>query len=157
MSQDSNGLSKELQYGRAAEHYVVFDLLMQGKNAFLTEQGLPYDAVVDSDGKLFRIQVKSGTKRITRPGSREKYFCSLRRGDAKGDHHRSILKTEFDILAFVALDKKLIAYLHVSEIVSKDGKTLLQGIEFKDRDLPFKKYYKKSMGRYMQDYGEFKW
>lgn len=39
-------LSKELQLGKAGEHLVCFDLINQGYNAFLADQGLPYDVVV---------------------------------------------------------------------------------------------------------------
>src|SRR4051812_43190528 len=48
-----------LALGRAAEHLVVADLLLSGYQAFLTEQGMPYDVVIDHDGKLARVQVKA--------------------------------------------------------------------------------------------------
>ena len=52
-------LSKELQLGKAGEHLVCFDLISQGHNAFLADQGLPYDVLVDLDGSIKRIQVKT--------------------------------------------------------------------------------------------------
>jgi hypothetical protein len=39
-----------LELGKAAEHLVVADLLLQRYRAFLSDQGLPYDAIVDLDG-----------------------------------------------------------------------------------------------------------
>jgi hypothetical protein len=38
-----NGLSTELQTGKAAEHLVCCDLILQGYSAFLADAGLPYD------------------------------------------------------------------------------------------------------------------
>ena len=52
-------LSNELQIGKAGEHLVCSDLILQGFNAFLADQGLPYDVVVDNDNKLWKIQVRA--------------------------------------------------------------------------------------------------
>ena len=49
--------SNELQIGKAGEHLACFDLISQGYHAFLSDQGLPYDIVLDIDGELRRIQV----------------------------------------------------------------------------------------------------
>lgn len=52
-------ISNELQMGKAGEHLVCADLILQGYNAFMADQGLPYDVVVDTDGKIHKVQVKS--------------------------------------------------------------------------------------------------
>lgn len=46
---NENNLSNELQIGKAAEHLVCCDLILQGYNAFLTDQGVPFDIVVEKD------------------------------------------------------------------------------------------------------------
>ena len=48
--------------GKAAEHLVCADLLMKGYNAFLSDQGLPFDVVIDLGRRLFRVQVKGTAK-----------------------------------------------------------------------------------------------
>ncbi len=49
----------DLEVGKAAEHLVVADLILSGYRAYLTDQGLPYDVVVDVGGRLYRVQVKA--------------------------------------------------------------------------------------------------
>ena len=41
-------LSDDLQVGKAGEYLVCFDLIMKGFVAYPSEQGLPYDLVLDS-------------------------------------------------------------------------------------------------------------
>lgn len=53
----SNSIS--LQTGKIAEHIVVADLLLKGFPAFLSSQSMHYDAVVEIDKKLNRVQIKS--------------------------------------------------------------------------------------------------
>ncbi len=45
------GLSKELQIGKAGEHLVCCDLIQQGYNAFLADQGLPNVSTLKKKGK----------------------------------------------------------------------------------------------------------
>jgi len=40
-------LSKELQIGKAGEHLVCTDLILKGYNAFLSDQGVPFDVLVE--------------------------------------------------------------------------------------------------------------
>lgn len=107
-----------LEIGKAAEHLVVADLILSGYRAFLTEQGLPYDVVFDRSGKLLRIQVKSTL--MPRPvpqrvGASHAYMFSIRRA-GKGAK-RIIGNEEFDLLALVALDIKVVAYLRMADKV----------------------------------------
>lgn len=48
-----------LELGKAAEHLVAADLILQGYRCFLSDQGLPYDLVVDMAGQLIRLQCKA--------------------------------------------------------------------------------------------------
>ncbi|MCW5982453.1 MAG: hypothetical protein KIT09_30480 [Bryobacteraceae bacterium] len=102
----------DLEIGKAAEHLVVADLILCGYRAYLTDQGLPYDAVVDHEGKLYRVQVKSSreVKRMPqRKGDTPGYLYHVRR--AGKYRKRQYADDEFDILALVALDIRIIAYL----------------------------------------------
>ena len=51
--------SKELQTGKAGEYLVCADLILKGFVAFPSEQGLPYDVLLDTGEKIIRIQVKT--------------------------------------------------------------------------------------------------
>ena len=53
--------SNELQIGKAGEYLACADLIMKGLVAFPSEQGLPYDVLVDTGKRLLRVQVKSTT------------------------------------------------------------------------------------------------
>lgn len=79
--------SRELEIGKAAEHLVCADLILQGHKAFLADQGLSYNVVLDYKNKLWRVQVSI------------------------------IASGEFDILALVALDIRIIAYIKISDKV----------------------------------------
>ena len=50
---------KQLQIGKAGEYLVCADLIMKGFIAFPSEQGLPYDVLVDNGEKLLKVQVKT--------------------------------------------------------------------------------------------------
>lgn len=109
----------DIEVGKAAEHLVVADLILQGHRAYLTDQGLPYDVVVDVDGRLLRIQVKS--TRYQRPVAQRKtftpgYIFHTRKAGKQG--RRQYAATEFDLIAFVALDVRVIAYMPFAAVSS---------------------------------------
>lgn len=106
-----DGIS-DLELGKAAEHLVVADLILSGYRAYLTEQGLPYDAVLDHEGTLYRIQVKAtrGVRKMPARGALGVgYLYGVRRSGKGG--RRLYADDEFDIIALVALDIRIIAYL----------------------------------------------
>lgn len=121
---------RALEIGKAAEHIVCADLILSGYRVFLTDQGLPYDVVVDLDGRLLRIQVK-GTARPRpvpgRPGSGPSYMFSIRRA-GKGAR-RLVGNDEFDIVDLVALDIRTVAYLAI-------GPKILQTIHLRIPNWP---------------------
>lgn len=101
--------------GRAAEHLVVADLLLAGYQAFLTEQGMPYDVVIDHDGKIVRVQVKATCAPIDvnwgRSAERIAYNWNVR---ARGKDRKARLgDRDCDLIALVALDIRAIAYIPV--------------------------------------------
>jgi len=103
--------SDDLELGKAAEHLVCADLITQGYRAFLSDQGLPYDILVDVRGEFVRVQVKA-TRRPRNP-SRDRastgYFFHLKRAGKGG--RRRYPKNAFDLYALVAMDRQAIAYL----------------------------------------------
>jgi PD-(D/E)XK nuclease superfamily protein len=156
-------LSSELQLGKAAEHLVCADLILQGHSAFLADQGLPYDVVVDLNGQLKRIQVKGAHIRYIKPQKSspvEVYRYSLRRAK-KGD--RPIGAHECDYFAFVALDRKLIAYVPIADLI-RAGK-VIQCVEFRTRAISYPVRHKRtnasmeiknSGGKYFEDLSLFR-
>lgn len=110
------GLSQELQTGKAGEHLVCCDLIQKGYSAFLADQGLPYDVVIDVEGQLKRVSVKSTTKKAKHHN--EAYIFSLRCAK-KGS--RRVSSSGIDYIAFVFLDKRLVQYLPVGQISSQGG------------------------------------
>lgn len=95
--------------------------MLQGFNAFLSDAGLPYDILVDTGGKILKVQVK-GSQRLfrhpTRP-NRVVYRFGLRRG--RGSFVR-IDPAYVDIVACVALDKRLVAYVRIDAMITEFGK-----------------------------------
>jgi hypothetical protein len=103
---------EDLEFGKAAEHLVCADLILQGYRAFLSDQGLPYDLLVDVDARFVRIQVKA-TRGPKNPDPRTRvskgYYFHLRRAGKGG--RRRYGENAFDIYALVAMDRRAIAYL----------------------------------------------
>lgn len=102
----------DLELGKAAEHLVAADLILQGYPAFLSDQGLPYDVIVEAEGRLLRVQVKATRgqrsvpqRKLERPG----YLFHHKRAGKRGS--RAYEGHEFDLYAFVAMDVRAIAYL----------------------------------------------
>ncbi len=153
-------LSQELQTGKAGEHLVCFDLITQGYNAFLSDQGLPFDVLVENNGVLKRIQVKSVSSLREYDKSGRVYRFSTRRG-RKGT--RTVKLGEVDYYAFVALDIKCIAYIPISDMANRND-TVKQCIDFKSRRLTYTgRVYSNGTrrtpewGKYLEDYGVFTW
>jgi len=122
-------LSKELQIGKAGEHLVCCDLITQGYNAFLADQGLPYDVLVDIKGKIYRIQVKTCTKKSTYGKNKDVYRFSLR--SSKGSI-RAIESIKIDCVAFVFINMKKVEYLGRHLLTTELG-YLKQCIDFKEK------------------------
>lgn len=102
----------DLQIGKAGEYLVCADLICRGYIAYPSEQGLPYDVVLDANGRLLKVQVKTTrTYKQTpqRVGNVNTYgFNVKRRG--KGNRSRTTFET-CDLFAFVALDRRIVGYL----------------------------------------------
>ena len=105
-------LSNELQIGKAGEYLVCADLIMKGFVAFPSEQGLPYDVLLDNGQKLLRIQVKTCEKPRTLPQRNSKTLVYQYNIKRHGKNNSAIYgQDEVDIFALVALDTRSVGYL----------------------------------------------
>lgn len=107
---------EDLELGKAAEYLVCADLILGGYRAFLSDQGLPYDVLVEVAQRIVRIQVKATrAPKNPQPTSRRSvgYFFNLRRAGKAG--RRQYAAGDFDLDALVAMDRWAIAYLTPAE------------------------------------------
>ena len=109
--------SKQLQIGKAGEYLVCADLILKGFVAFPSEQGLPYDVLLDTGEKLLKVQVKTTekarlVKQINNPIPA--YIFSIKRAGAKGQTRYE--EKEIDLFALVCLDTMQIGYLTNKEM-----------------------------------------
>jgi hypothetical protein len=109
--------SKELQIGKAGEYLVCADLILKGFVAFPSEQGLPYDVLLDNGKRLLKIQVKTTTGLRVVPQRNKETKCYI---FSIGRHGKNNLvkytHDEIDIFALVCLDTKKIGYIKNSEM-----------------------------------------
>ena len=109
--------SKELQIGKAGEYLVCADLILKGFVAFPSEQGLPYDVLLDTGEKIIRIQVKttSGPRIIPQRATDSKaYIFNVKRcGKWNGKRYG---QNEIDIFALVCLDTRMIGYIKTDDM-----------------------------------------
>lgn len=102
----------DMQCGKAGEYLVCADLILQGFVAYPSEQGLPYDVVIDDGGRLFKIQVKTTRKPLTVPqraSKTESYLFHVMRSGKGGKERYTDMQV--DLFALVALDVRRIAYV----------------------------------------------
>ena len=106
-----------IELGKAAEHIVCADLILKGFRAFLSDQGLPYDIVVDLGLRMVRVQVKGTLKpKNVSASSRQAriYYCWTPRRRGKSGKGARLSSEHCDIVALVALDIRAVAYFPVS-------------------------------------------
>ena len=109
--------SNELQIGKAGEYITCADLIMKGLIAYPSEQGLPYDVLIDTGEKLLKCQVKT-TEKPRRVPQRNKdtyaYIFNVKR------HGKNMTKryssNEVDVFALVELETKTVAYIENSKM-----------------------------------------
>jgi len=104
--------SKQLQIGKAGEYLVCADLIIKGFVAFPSEQGLPYDVLLDTGGKLLKVQVKTTEKpRLIQQRSNPipAYIFSIKRAGANGKTRYE--EKEIDVFALVCLETMQVGYL----------------------------------------------
>ena len=135
--------SNELQIGKAGEYIVCADLIIQNYIAFLSEQGLPYDIVMDSGEKLFRVQVKTTSEPRKVPQRNKDSYAYIFNIQRHGNQNnlRKYNDTEVDFFALVALDSKQIAYIPSGEMKSTMNFRVpsLKGSYYDEQGLKIKK------------------
>ena len=105
-------LSNELQIGKAGEYLVCADLIMKGLVAFPSEQGLPYDVLVDTGKRLLRVQVKSTTApRVIPQRANNSYAYIFNVKRCGKNNAQRYDDSEIDIFALVCLDTRQVGYL----------------------------------------------
>lgn len=155
--QRQDGLSSTLQVSKASEHLVCAELLLRGWNVFIADAGLPYDVVVDLGNGLFcRIQVKSTTRMYGRPGYSPIYRFAIRRSRTG---ERRVSSEACDYFAFVALDRRLIAWLPAAQVRTRDGLSKIL-IEFKTRAVAYERNGSRgcdpsTVGKFIEDFTAF--
>ncbi len=113
--------SKQLQIGKAGEYLVCADIIIKGFIAFPSEQGLPYDVVIDTGSRILKVQVKTTEKpRFVqqRKTCIPAYVFSIKRAGVNGLTRYN--ENEIDLFALVCLDTKKIGY-----ILNKDMPTTI--------------------------------
>lgn len=109
--------SKELQIGKAGEYIVCADLVIMGLIAYPSEQGLPYDVVIDTGYKLLKCQVKTTSKprkipqRLTNSYA---YIFNIKRNGRNGLSRYS--DDEIDLFALVELENRSVIYLTADDM-----------------------------------------
>lgn len=103
----------DLQIGKAGEYLVCADLILNGYVAFLSEQGLPFDIVLDYNNKLYKVQVKTtrNAKNILQRSSNIPAYIYHIGTNGNKQKRKKYEIGNVDIFALVALDSKRIAYL----------------------------------------------
>ena len=107
----------DLQIGKAGEYLVCADLIMKECIAFPSEQGLPFDVVLSTKNRLYKLQVKTTRQPQPIPQRKnrtETYMFHIRRCGKGG--RKSYEENDVDIFALVALDTKIIGYIRASEV-----------------------------------------
>jgi len=105
-------ISNELQIGKAGEYLACADLITKGFVAFPSEQGLPYDVILDCGIKPLRVQVKTCTCPRAVPQrskSTTAYIFNVKRRGKRGK--ALCTKDEVDLFALVCLDTRQVAYV----------------------------------------------
>jgi hypothetical protein len=103
----------DLEVGKAGEYLVCADLILKGCVAFPSEQGLPYDIVMESSGKLLKVQVKT-TRRpkniLQRKNPIPAYTFHIG-NNGKGNRRKKYKQADVDLFALVCIESREIAYL----------------------------------------------
>lgn len=104
--------SNEMQIGKAGEYLVCADLILKGFIAFPSEQGLPYDVLLDNGKRLLKVQVKTttGCRVVPQRAKQSKmYIFNIKRHGV--GNKKTYENHEVNLFALVCLDVMKIAYI----------------------------------------------
>lgn len=101
-----------MQIGKAGEYLVCADLILKGFVAYPSEQGLPYDVVIDTGNNLLRIQVKTTSKYKKIPQRQKESYAYIFNIKRHGKNNTTrYTKNEVDMFALVTLDTMQVGYI----------------------------------------------
>ena len=104
--------SNELQIGKAGEYLVCADLIIKGLIAYPSEQGLPYDVVIDNGVRLLKCQVKTTTTYRKIPQRKDTSFAYIFNIKRHGKNNKVKYHiNEVDIFALCCLDTRQVGYI----------------------------------------------
>ncbi|WP_024602888.1 hypothetical protein [Pseudoalteromonas sp. TB41] len=143
----------EIEIGKAGEYLAVFELMRSGFVSFLSDQGLPYDILVDVNGEILRGQVKS-TETHKDYGRSFNVARFGTRGGKGALRKNSIDNCDFYV--FVLLDLKLVSFMHVNELESKKNKGFVkQTIEMRSKKFGINARKNNSRIMLIEDFSDF--
>jgi len=104
--------SNELQIGKAGEYLACADIIMKGMIAYPSEQGLPYDVVVDCGSRLLKCQVKTteGPRTISQRNKESKAYIFNIKRHGKNNQAR-YTESDVDFFALVELETRTVGYV----------------------------------------------
>ena len=112
---------RSAEIGQAGEYLTLFDLSLQNYNCFLVNESLCFDiGMTDSDNNLYRVQVKTTSKKRNNYSYQFRLVKSYRQFvDADEGGRNKYLRhsdkeyevTDFEIIALVILPKKKVFYI----------------------------------------------
>mgnify|MGYP001206658433 CR=1 FL=1 len=108
----------DLQIGKAGEYLVCADLILKGYIAYPSEQGLPYDVVLDNGKQLIKIQVKTTReyKKILNSPEQSPFYVFNIGMNGKKHKRKEYCKNDVDVFAIVAVDTYEIGYLKNEDV-----------------------------------------
>lgn len=110
-------ISNELQIGKAGEYIVCADIIIKGLVCYPSEQGLPYDVVIDNGSRLLKCQVKTTTaprKIPQRSKDSYAYIFNVKRHGKAGLKRYN--ENDVDLFALVELETRTVAYIKNKEM-----------------------------------------
>jgi len=108
----------DLQIGKAAEYLVCADLILKGYIAYPSEQGLPYDIVLDNGSRLIKVQVKATRrcKKIANSPEQNPFYVFAIGRNGKNQSRVKYETNDVDVFAVVALDTYEIGYIKNKDV-----------------------------------------
>lgn len=99
--------------GAAGEHLVCLDLWSLGHRAYQVDRRLAYDVILDTNSRLYRVQVKSTRMPacFKRNGPRSATGYRFHARSCRRRHDKVYDPSTVDIFAFAAIDLRRVAYL----------------------------------------------
>jgi len=104
--------SNELQTGKAGEYIVCADIIIKGLIAYPSEQGLPYDVVIDNGKRLLKCQVKTTLAPRKIPQRLKENYAYIFNVSRHGKNNvKRYGQNDVDLFALVELENRTVVYV----------------------------------------------